>query len=170
MEPQILAGKQVHVRDDDGHRSLRAKRSFKKGDPILEVRGDTLGVASRYSIQVSTDLHIEPGVLPSDLAHYDDYLWPFLNHSFDPNSMMIGRTLVAICDIRLEEELTFNYNGNEWEMATPFQCMETSRWVRGYKHLNAEERAEIREITSPFILELASEASVPQARLRGVAK
>ena len=170
MEPQILAGRFVHVLDNDGHRSLRAKRGFAKGEKILEVRGDTFSVATRYSIQVSTDLHIEPGELPSELAHYDDYLWPFLNHSFSPNAMMNGRALVALSDIDSGAEVTFNYNGNEWDMATPFQCMETGRWVRGYRHLNDEERAAIRDVTSPFILELAVETSEPQTLLRGAVK
>ena len=71
--------------------------------------------------------------------------------------MMVGRQLVATTDIPAGTEITFNYNANEWDMATPFKCHETGRMVRGNKHLSGEERAKISAVTSEFILELARE-------------
>ena len=94
----------IEVRDDAGHRSLRAKKRFGVGEVILEVRGDVVGSPSRYSIQVDTHVHIEPSVVPDGLNGYDDYLWPFLNHGFEPNSMMEGKKLMAICDISEGDE------------------------------------------------------------------
>ncbi len=155
MEPQILSGRNIEVRDEDGHRSLRARVDFNRGDTILEVRGDVVHVPSRYSIQVGTNEHVEPGLVPDDLNGYDDYLWPFLNHGFEPNSMMEGRQLLAIVDIAAGDEVTFNYNANEWDMATPFKCMVTGRSVTGHKHLSPEQRARIAPISASFILELA---------------
>jgi hypothetical protein len=155
MEPQILSGRSIEVRDVDGHRSLRARVSFSRGDTILEVRGDVVQTPSRYSIQVDTNEHVEPGQVPDDLDGYDNYLWPFLNHSFEPNSMMEGKRLLAIADIAVGDEVTFNYNANEWDMATPFTCMVTGRSVTGNKHLSLEQRARIAPISASFILELA---------------
>jgi hypothetical protein len=164
MEPQVLSAIGLEVRDDDGHRSLRAKKLFSSGDVILEVRGDVVDVPSRYSIQVDTHVHVEPSVVPNGLIGYDDYLWPFLNHGFEPNSMMDGKKLLAICDIAQGDEITFNYNGNEWDMATPFTCMITGRQVTGNRHLTASQRMDIESITSSFILQLAKgEASVEAA-------
>ena len=155
MEPQILSGQKIEVRDDSGHGSLRARIDFCRGDTILEVRGDVVHIPSRYSIQVDINDHVEPGLVPEGLDAHDDYLWPFLNHGFEPNSMMEGKKLVAIVDIAAGEEVTFNYNANEWDMATPFQCMVTGRSVTGHKHLSAEQRASIAHISSSFILELS---------------
>ena len=170
MEPTIMPGKGIEVVDDGGHRSLCTRRSFKIGESILEVRGDVITEASRYSIQVSSDMHIEPTAVPTNLEFFDDYLWPFLNHGFEPNSMMQGRQLVAIRDIAKGEEITFDYNANEWDMATPFECMATGRKVRGYKYLSAEERALIRDVTSPFILQLAEQAEDATVLRREAAK
>ena len=170
MEPKIMPGQDIEVLDDAGHRSLCARRVFTKGESILEVRGDVIKQASRYSIQVSSDLHIEPSVLPDNIEFFDDYLWPFLNHGFEPNAMMQGRQLIAIRDIAAGDEITFDYNTNEWDMATPFDCMKTGRQVRGYKHLNAEERAQIRDFTSPFILQLAEAEQDGGVLRRGAAK
>ena len=170
MEPKIVPGQGIEVVDDGGHRSLCSRRSFETGESILEVRGDVITEASKYSIQVSSDMHIEPSALPTNLEFFDDYLWPFLNHGFEPNAMMQGRQLIAIRDIAEGEEITFDYNTNEWDMATPFECMATGRKVRGYKHLSAEERARIRDFTSPFILQLADQAEDPTVLRREAAK
>ena len=155
MEPQALPGERVEVIDNDGHRSLVSKTRLKTGDSILTVLGDDVSLPSRYSIQVGAREHVEPSVPPANLSSYDNYLWPFLNHGFSPNSMMVGRQLVATSDIEPGAEITFNYNANEWDMATPFRCHETGRMVAGNKNLSDEERAEIAEVTSEFILELA---------------
>ena len=170
MEPRIVPGLKIEVLDREGHRSLQSRQAFEAGDVILEVRGDVIGEASRYSIQVSRDLHIEPSELPENLTAYDDYLWPFLNHGFSPNAMMRGRELIAISPIAEGAEITFDYNTNEWDMATPFQCSKTGRSVSGYKHLSTKERALIRDVTSPFILQLAAEESATSVPRRGAAK
>ena len=170
MEPQILSAIGIEVRDDDGHRSLRAKKGFSAGDVILEVRGDIVDIPSRYSIQVDTEVHVEPAVVPDGLDGYDDYLWPFLNHGFEPNSMMDGKKLLAISDIALGDEITFNYNGNEWDMATPFTCMSTGRQVTGNRHLTASQRLAIESITSSFILQLAKDHASADATPAGSAK
>ena len=170
MEPKIVPGLGIEVLDDDGHRSLCARRSFEPGDTILEVRGDVFAKASRYSIQVSRDMHIEPSVLPTDAEYFDDYLWPFLNHGFEPNAMMRGRQLIAIRAIQASDEITFDYNTNEWDMATPFTCLRTGRVVSGYKHLNPNERERIKDITSPFILQLADEEMNASVLQRGAVK
>jgi hypothetical protein len=151
MEPQILNGVNVEVVDRAGHRSLRAKQAFKEGDTILVVKGDRVDTPSKYSIQVGIGQHIEPGAVPVDQRNYDDYLWPFLNHGFSPNAAMNGESLIALSDIEVGAEITFNYNANEWLMATPFVCMKTGREVGGFKRLGPADRAELYPICSTFI-------------------
>ena len=170
MEPQILSGVGIEVRDENGHRSLRAITAFSRGDTILEVKGDVVDIPSRYSIQVDTYEHIEPNIVPEGLDGYDDYLWPFLNHGFSPNTMMEGRKLLAISDIGVGDEVTFNYNANEWDMATPFKCMVTGRMVTGNRHLTVSERTEITAISSTFIIQLAAKQASATANEARAAK
>lgn len=171
MQPMIAPGEGVEVLDNDGHRALTARRAFEVGATILTVRGDLKNEPTRYSIQVGEDLHMEPTELPADKQYFDDYLWPFLNHGFSPNARMRGRDLVAITSISVGEEITFDYNTNEWAMATPFKCMKTGRFVSGFSHLDELGRNEIRGITSDFILQReAREAEKNERIQRNLAK
>ena len=126
MQPKIAPGAGVEVVDSDGHRALQARKCFRVGDVILTVRGDLKDRPTKYSIQVSEDLHMEPCELPSGQTYFDDYLWPFLNHGFEPNARMNGRDLIALKDIEVGDEVTFNYNTNEWSMATPSRVQTVS--------------------------------------------
>ena len=81
--------------------------------------------------------------------------------------MMEGKKLMAICDISEGDEITFNYNGNEWDMATPFTCMKTGRKVTGNRHLTASQRMQIESVTSSFILQLANGQASLQATPTG---
>ena len=44
----------------------------------------------------------------------------YMNHSFNPTTKIIGRNVVALCDIDIGDELNFNYNMSETNMSTPF--------------------------------------------------
>ena len=84
---------------------------------------------------------------------------------------MIGRDLVAITSISAGDEITFDYNTNEWAMATPFKCMETGRFVSGFSHLDEPGRDQIRSITSDFILQREARETGKVERLqRNLAK
>lgn len=44
----------------------------------------------------------------------------FLNHSFNPTCRIESRNVVANVDIKVGDEITFNYNETELEVADPF--------------------------------------------------
>ena len=44
----------------------------------------------------------------------------FINHSFEPTTHICGYNVVALIDINISDEITFNYNDNEVTMAAPF--------------------------------------------------
>lgn len=44
-----------------------------------------------------------------------------MNHSFNPNTEIKGYNVVAIKDINQGDEITFDYNVTEINMASPFK-------------------------------------------------
>ena len=87
-----------------------------------------------HSVQIDANLHL--------LAN-DDLI--YTNHSFTPNCQMKVYTnppklqLVAIKEIKPEEELSFDYNTTEWELSCPFEDISTHKKVTGAKYLDASE-------------------------------
>ncbi|MDQ6610856.1 MAG: SET domain-containing protein-lysine N-methyltransferase [Gemmatimonadota bacterium] len=85
------------------------------GELLAQVSGyREVNAATRFSVQVGVDRHIE-GL--DDLA--------YLNHSCAPNVFFntMQLTVTALRDITAGEELSFFYPSTEWQMAEPFQCL-----------------------------------------------
>src|ERR1043165_6438461 len=104
----------------DGNYHAVATHPVAAGELIAELNGRISDRPSRYTIQLDDRHHLD---LPenADLTDVmDRYAWRFLNHSCDANSAVRGRTLVAIRPIARLEEITFNYNTTEYDMAAPF--------------------------------------------------
>lgn len=130
-----------------GHWSVRAAGPIAAGEVILTVVGRLVSTPSRHSLQVSARRHIEaPGGLPPQ-EMVATYGWRFLNHACDPNAALRGPELVALRHVDRDEEITFDYNTTEWDMADPFRCecgaAACYGRVRGFKHLDAEARERI---------------------------
>ncbi len=124
----------------DGH-GLYAERVFLPGETILVAEGVIRDKPARTSFQIGPDTHID---VPPD-ASPDDHPWRFLEHACRPNAAFRGRTLTALERIEPAEELTFDYETTEWELASPFTCACgsmgcTGREIRGFRHLSHEER------------------------------
>ena len=43
------------------------------------------------------------------------------------------------------EEICFDYNTTEWELAVPFRDDASGRWVRGFRSLRHEDRAQLMQ-------------------------
>ena len=52
--------------------------------------------------------------------HVTDKYGSYINHSFDPNTKIVGNKVVAIKNIFKNDEITFNYNESEIDMSEPF--------------------------------------------------
>lgn len=157
LEPTDDVDRGERVRVDHStpdHRALRAVRSFAAGEVILTPAGQVVDHRSRYTVQVGAGAHLAP---PTDqTGAVDDRLWPYLNHSPRPNTRMIDGRLVALRDIATDDELTFDYNANEWDLASPFRCAESGERVAGYRHLSPEERR-ARGPVAPWLEALAAD-------------
>lgn len=127
-----------------GEYALVADRPVETGELLMEIDGVLSDGPSRYSVQVGRDLHIAP---PADVTREDRrerYLWRFLNHSCLPSAVLVGRRLVAARPIAAGEELSFDYNTSEYEMAEPFRCRCghcDGAEIRGARFLSPDERS-----------------------------
>ena len=86
-----------------------SKKTFQSGDIIHVLIGRIIDSPNRESIHIGNNEHI--------IDSYGSYI----NHSFDSNAKIEGKNVVAIKDIGKYEEITFNYNDSEINMACPFE-------------------------------------------------
>ena len=89
-------------------KGLILRKSVKKGEIVFTLSGKMLDHPTRESIHVGDNKHIydENGI--------------FINHSFEPTVYIDGYNVVALIDLNDGDEITFNYNDNEINMANTF--------------------------------------------------
>ena len=135
------------ARVDAGH-------AFQPGTVLMVLKGKTAARPNRYSIQIGRGKHLMP--------EGEDCVWQFLNHSCEPNAAILGRKLVAIRAIAAGEEVTFNYNCNEYDMDAPFRCRCGACegvLVRGYRYLSAAEREKLGPTVAAHVRQEQFEAT-----------
>ena len=125
----------------DGHYGLVATKDFEVGDPILLLEGEVVDRPSRFSVQIGPNRHVEVPAEVKLARSVDRYRWRFLNHSCEPNAAFDDRRLVALRRILAAEQITFDYNTTEYDLASPFECrcgsqdccgvVRGSRWTEG---------------------------------------
>jgi hypothetical protein len=131
-------------------RTVRAARPFAPGELLLLLRGSLVAQPTRHTIQVDDDQHLEgePTVL-----------WRYVQHSCAPNAAIRDRELLAIAEIAAGDEITFDYETTEWDMASPFACAcgapACRGIVRGFRHLDAGARAALAPRAAPHLLRRA---------------
>jgi hypothetical protein len=106
---------EVRRRLHNDQNALYALQSFQPGEVIAEFGAGTIAAEPTYlTVQVDVGKHI---TLQPEFLQY-------INHSCDPNVFFNTTTmeLVALKEIKLEEEMTFFYPSTEWEMVQPFKC------------------------------------------------
>jgi len=87
---------------------LFSTSKYKKGDVIFVLVGEIFDVPCRESIHIGNNKHII------------DKFGIYINHSFNPSVYIDGTNVVACHDINCGEEIVFNYNESEINMAAPF--------------------------------------------------
>jgi uncharacterized membrane protein YeiB len=107
----------VEIIRDAGFASLHALRSFARGEVVVPLRGLSVVRPTRFSIQVGRDAHLDP--ISDDASP-----WGALNHGCDPNVVIdvSRRVIVARRAIAAGDQLRFDYNTTEWELAESFVC------------------------------------------------
>lgn len=127
-----------------------ATKDFLKDDVIIEITGKISDQDTFESLQINEGSHLQmmkPAV--------------FLNHSCQPNGYIDfegGFQYRAERDIKMGEQLTWNYNTTEWKIERPFACLCSKckgKTVKGFKYLTTEEQASMISKCSPYIKDLA---------------
>lgn len=142
-----------------------ARRNVPAGGLVMRLDGPLVDKPGRYTVQVDVDLHVDAEASPEHEGRYP--LWRFLNHSCAPNCRVVGRTLRAIAPIKKGDEVTFDYDATEWDMASPFACMcgapTCRRRIRGYRHLKPAMRAAMTW-AAPHVVQAREAVAVAAAR------
>jgi hypothetical protein len=129
-----------------------ALRDLAEGEVVFEILGPTVATPSRYSVQIGEDLHVDVG----SAGRLEHFPWRFLNHGCEPNVVVRGRAVVALRAVAKFEELVFDYNTTELDLASPFVCGCGSDrcygLVRGFRHLERAARERLRGMLAPHLL------------------
>lgn len=100
----------MEIRDSKttGEKGLFSTKKYKKGEILYILSGEIFDKPTRETIHIGNNQHI-----------YDKN-GIYINHSFNPNIIVNGYKLIALSDINANDELFFNYNDTEINMANPF--------------------------------------------------
>lgn len=132
---------QVRQSFSNKQNALFAKQLFQPGEMIAEFSAGSIASEPTYlTVQIEEGKHI---TLQPEFLQY-------INHSCDPNVFFNTTTmqLIALKEIRSEEEMTFFYPSTEWEMIQPFNCYCGSpnclRQIKGAAYLSRNQWKQYR--------------------------
>jgi len=147
-----------------GEYRLLSVAHFRPGEFLFEIAGEITRTPTRYTVQIDRNAHIDLNDSHNLEEILDRYYWRFMNHSCEPNTVIRGRNVVALRPIHPWEEITFNYNTTEYQMAEPFQCRCESHGceetIRGFAYLSAAEQERLRPLLAPYLLCLLDEGPI----------
>ena len=136
-------------------RCVVAQRPIADGELVMLLDGEIGSSRHRHTLQVGLHSHLAAPENTSDTASVVAYPWRFVNHSCAPNTRVHDGALIACRDIEYGEEVTFDYNATEWELAEPFPCRcgasNCCGKVRGFQHLSDSERIARRSFLAPYL-------------------
>jgi hypothetical protein len=145
--------------DIDGHRCVRAVADVTASEVIFALEGTIGSTPDRHTVQLGPGLHLHPTGNAIDSSGEYRHPWMYTNHSCAPNAKVVDRAMVSIRGIRAGEEITFDYDTTEYDMASPFECHCENPgcrgMIRGYKHLGPRERERLAACVNPSLLALA---------------
>lgn len=149
---------QVAVLRAGGEYALVARRPVAPGTLMFRLDGELTGTPTRYSVQLGRDRHLD---LPPSYGIeeiMDRFYWRFMNHSCAPSAAIRDCEVYSVRAIQPREEITFDYNTTEFELAEPFECRcgaeHCVRQVAGFAHLAPADRERLRPCLSDHLLAL----------------
>lgn len=193
MQPVILTAKDL-IKTKKSLIGLKAvaKVGIKAGTVIHEMRPPVLNGPNIHSIQYDDKRHIEPKDGAQYVSHScstkrNNVQFILVDASGTESKLEIiakGMAqkgtkrqlkgyLIATRDIEVEEDLCFDYNTTEWDMAAKFACScvacvapsatvegkgqgsssNSTKWIQGFKHMSMEEQKYLLQTytVSPYI-------------------
>lgn len=147
----------LHVENVGTHHRAVSRTGVVPGGLIAELAGVVIGRPDRYTIQLGPAEHLDAFGVASTEDLMARFPWRFLNHACRPNSAVRGRRLYATAAIKAGDEVTFNYNTTEFDMAEPFACRcgaaNCRGLIRGYRHLSPAQQRLLRPHLAPHLLD-----------------
>ncbi len=89
---------------------LYAAQEMGAGEVVWALSGETSRTPTRTSIRVGPGVHVE------------DTIGIRMNHACRPSVRISGRDVVALRDLAVGDELTFDYRDTESPVSHPFVC------------------------------------------------
>ncbi len=149
-----IASAKARVRRVNGAYALMTDRPIPKDEVVFILEGEITEHPSKYSVQIGERQHLEPHSQdPTDI----NSLIHFFNHSCDPSTRIDFEDLAvrALRDLEPGEEVTFNYNTTEFEMANPFTCHCNAKYclgyISGFKNLPVNQQRELISQLAPYL-------------------
>jgi len=99
---------EIKLNDMIGEYGLYATQPYAQGDVLFVLSGEIFANPTREPIYVGDGIHIH------------DPFGIYINHSFNPSVRIESYNVRAARDINAGDEITFDYNQNEIQMANPF--------------------------------------------------
>lgn len=146
----------IAVMRSGGEYRLVSRRAIRSGSWLFAIDGVLTDVATRYSVQVGRGVHLDlPGRHgPDEIT--DHFYWRFTNHGCEPNALIRGREFFALKAIEPWQEITFNYNTTEYELAQPFDCRcgsdRCEGRIRGFRFLSPVAQDRLRPWLADHLL------------------
>ncbi|HEX8866924.1 MAG TPA: SET domain-containing protein-lysine N-methyltransferase [Lentzea sp.] len=160
LEERVALMSAVAVVRADGEYRLVANRPVAKGELLFTIEGELTTTPNRYTVQIDHGTHVDLPVEYGFEAVLDQFYWRFMNHSCDPTVFVRGRSVITLKPVTFGQDVTFNYNTTELDMAEPFTCRcGTDRCigrVRGFRYLSTEDRQRLRPWLAKHLTSTAS--------------
>jgi hypothetical protein len=156
QKPRAVPSCRVAVARVEGEYRLLCTTGVAAGRHLLDIDGDLTECPGRHSLQVDDRLHVDVAGEHSTEEFLDRFPWRFMNHSCEPSALVRGRAVFAIRQLDPCEEITFDYNTTEDEIAEPFDCHCGSHRcagrIRGFRFLTRPDRERLRPRLAPYLL------------------
>jgi hypothetical protein len=144
------------AREYKGEYKLVARSDIPSSTSLFKINGVLTNVPTRYSVQVGSNLHIDIPESYGLKEIIDQFYWRFMNHSCEPNTLIRNQECFSLRSIDEGEEITFNYNTTEYELAKPFDCRcgsdQCAGRIRGFRFLSCLEQERLRPLLADHLL------------------
>ena len=144
--------------------SCRAKEDIKEGSFLTDLWGRVSEKATRYTVQVGKNKHVDPEGMIRYMNHSCDSKTKFIYkkrkdvHPILADDQDVFWYMVAARDIKWGEDITFDYNVTEYEVAERFRCncgaVKCLGEIKGFKFLTPEQQKSREKELSPILSEL----------------
>lgn len=115
----------MEIKEINGMKGLFATQKFDIGDVVCVIEGEVINQPSRTTLQVGSNKHVD---VKEPIM--------YINHRCIGNIGLKNDTFVAISRIEAGDEIAFNYNETEEELAEPFYCRDCGEMMKGKRFVN----------------------------------